>query len=245
VDKLVIRESSLPSKRDANKTLLNLMYKWFVPHADSIIVQSLPMLEDVTKICNIKKEKITVIPNPYTLHSSPSKETKKSRYFVIVGRLEPVKGILPFIDALSVKKLGEYEIKIIGIGSQEEKIRQKLVKFNGKVELIGDIDDVSYIIANSDGLISPSVYEGLPNVVIEALWNGIAVAGLRNAGGIIDLVDHGFNGLLVADYTELSNVLKHLSDLTHLQGNSIAHDARSRFSKEVIFAKYLDTVVNA
>jgi glycosyltransferase involved in cell wall biosynthesis len=63
----------------------------------------------------------------------------------------------------------------------------------------------------SDVLVLNSTYEGLPHVVIEAMWAGVPVVA-TNVGGTPELIEHGATGLLVppADDRALRRAIQRL-----------------------------------
>ena len=66
----------------------------------------------------------------------------------------------------------------------------------GRVRFLGHREDVPALLAASDLLVLPSLYEGLPNVVLEAMNQGKAVVA-TDAPGTNELVVHEKTGLLV------------------------------------------------
>jgi glycosyltransferase involved in cell wall biosynthesis len=65
-----------------------------------------------------------------------------------------------------------------------------------RVHFLGERADVPSLLARSDAFVLPSMYEGLPVSVLEAMAIGTPVVATA-VGGTDEVVEHGVNGLLV------------------------------------------------
>ncbi|PQJ32177.1 hypothetical protein BST92_09680 [Nonlabens arenilitoris] len=65
---------------------------------------------------------------------------------------------------------------------------------------LNDYDSLSYCYSAADVFVIPSIMDNLPNTVLESLMCGTPVIGFPS-GGIVDMIDHGINGLVVKDIT--------------------------------------------
>ena len=65
-----------------------------------------------------------------------------------------------------------------------------------KVTFVGWVDDVSDYLRTADIFVLPSLQEGLPNSLLEAMACGLPVVATR-IGGVVDIVKDGENGILV------------------------------------------------
>lgn len=119
---------------------------------------------------------------------------------VSVGRLESQKGYDMLIKAVKLCADGgvDAEFAIAGDGPQRQELEQKISGYalGGKVQFVGRTDDVSGLLAAADVFVSPSRWEGMPNVVLEAMAAGLPVVATA-VGGTTELVVHGQTGLLV------------------------------------------------
>jgi glycosyltransferase involved in cell wall biosynthesis len=68
---------------------------------------------------------------------------------------------------------------------------------DGKISFLGERDDVPQLLTNADVFWLTSKWEGLPNVVLEAMASGKPVIA-RNVGACRELINHGETGFLVA-----------------------------------------------
>jgi glycosyltransferase involved in cell wall biosynthesis len=110
----------------------------------------------------------------------------KRRRVLYVGNLFHVKG--PGVLAKAAEGLSEAEVIFVGSGT--EKIRA------GRCVGARRHDEIPLWMNASDVLCLPSMNEGLPNVVLEAMACGIPVVASR-VGGVPEIVQEGVNGLLV------------------------------------------------
>jgi len=115
-----------------------------------------------------------------------------------VGRICEGKGIYHLLDALEVLLPREEKLKFVAVGEcSEDDIMQKLASFNGqRVILPGFRKDVHDYYQAIDIFAMPSLKEGLPTSIIEAMACGKAIVA-ASVGGIPEIISHGQNGLLI------------------------------------------------
>jgi len=118
-----------------------------------------------------------------------------------VANLEPKKGYTFLFDALSsIKKNGhDFKMLVVGFGKEEKKLRDKIMSLglSDEVELLGKRRDITGLLAASDLFVLPSLWEGLPNALLEAMAAELPVVA-THVGGIPEVVIDGETGLLVA-----------------------------------------------
>jgi glycosyltransferase involved in cell wall biosynthesis len=121
--------------------------------------------------------------------------------FLFIGQLIERKGLVQIIKALEMLKNKPWELKIVGSGPDEQKLKQLVsalgldhqIKFEGykqKEELI------EYLI-QSDCLIFPSLIEVWGLVVNEALATHTFVLASKYAGATKDIITDKHNGLVI------------------------------------------------
>jgi glycosyltransferase involved in cell wall biosynthesis len=123
-----------------------------------------------------------------------------SRTLLYVGRLDPQKG--PFVLLAAVKDLfprhPEVHVLMVGEGPLGEKLRAWVAKENlqSRIHFAGRRNDVPSLFRAADLFVLPSLWEGLPNVVLEAMAAGIPTVASR-VEGISDLLVDRRTGLIV------------------------------------------------
>lgn len=142
----------------------------------------------------IKPERISVKPNVVYDFGGYGKPTD---YFVFVGRLEKIKGIDILVNAF--KKIPDIKLKVIGTGSLDDEIRQRIISEQiNNIELIGfkSREEVNRIVCGAKALIMCSQwYETFGMVIVEAYSNGVPVI-VGNIGNIKALVEQDVTGKL-------------------------------------------------
>jgi glycosyltransferase involved in cell wall biosynthesis len=117
-----------------------------------------------------------------------------------IASLEIKKGHIFLFGALKTLKEKGYKIKLIaaGRGKEEERLREEIVAqdLNGEVILAGEKDNIAELLSVSDVFVLPSLWEGLPNALLEAMVSGVPVVATR-VGGVPEVVINDETGLLV------------------------------------------------
>ena len=108
-----------------------------------------------------------------------------------MGRYEERKGVRHLLQALDGIDRQSLEMIMIGQGSLEEELAR-----SGLVRVIGYRENAVEYIRAADFHILPSLYEGLPNVVLEAMAAGTPSIATR-VQGTPELIEDGVSGLLV------------------------------------------------
>jgi glycosyltransferase involved in cell wall biosynthesis len=169
-------------------------------------------------------EKIEVIPNAVdvaALRRPRSPELRQTLQgngelplVLVVARLDPQKGHRDLLAAAA--SVPDARFLLAGDGFERpalERLAHEL-GVSDRVSFLGHRDDIADLLAASDVFVLPSLYEGLPISVLEAMAAGIPVIATR-VGGTDEAVVHGESGLLVrrSDPSELGAAIRRvLSD---------------------------------
>ncbi len=141
--------------------------------ADLIITNALGNNYDLRNSFNIQKEIVTIY-NPLDLSEIEKRkeeptEIKKKRFtFVTVGRLDAGKNHLLLIEAM--RRL-DADLWIIGYGDLREVLEARIKEYHleDKVYLLGRQNNPYKFLNKADAFVFASNFEGLPNVLLEAL----------------------------------------------------------------------------
>jgi glycosyltransferase involved in cell wall biosynthesis len=119
---------------------------------------------------------------------------------IFAGRLAEQKAVDDLIRACDLLQHVEPNLRtlIVGDGPLRDRLRMLSNSFtlDDRVKFLGHRDDVPRLLAASDILVLPSLYEGLPNVVLEAMRFRKPVVATR-APGTTEVVVDGITGRLV------------------------------------------------
>ncbi|WP_195955518.1 glycosyltransferase [Clostridium saudiense] len=202
---------------------------------------------DIDYITNVDKREIEEVIKKYRIPTN-----KKVLGFI--GRLDEQKGIIPFIKELAMYKdeFSDSVILLVGNGSQEDEIKVliKELKLEEMFILTGFQDNVNVFYPIIDVFFLPSLYEGLPMVLLEAMTFKKAVISM-NVGSISEVINKETGILIVqGDYQKFINELirvKNNKELTTVLGYNAFKLIEEQFNIEgyvkKIIKKY-DSIIN-
>ena len=118
------------------------------------------------------KSNYKVIPNGIKIDKYDLNLVKNSKFtFISIGRLETVKNHKFLIEIAKELKNGfDFEIQIVGDGYLKEELTSliKKYKLEDYVKLLGLRSDIPMLLNKAHCLVMPSLWEGLPIVILEA-----------------------------------------------------------------------------
>ena len=201
------------------------------------------------------KNKVKYIYNPYlTKKKIVNSYNKLNRENIIlsVGRLCKQKNFENLILAFKKfnKKNSKYKLNIIGDGYNKEKLK-KLIrseKLENKVLLKGYLSNIEKEYKKSKLFILPSLYEGLGNVLIDAINFSVPCIVTNCKSGPSEIISHGRGGTLVPvnDINKMSEAIEYnLSNYSIIKKKLLyAQKKLYRFDSEKQSMKYLLTLAN-
>lgn len=182
--------------------------KIFYPKAAKIIVQTTSAANYFEGFPNIE-----VIPNfVRSFHSVKQNFFALPRNLISMGRLCPFKGFDTLIYAFHnlLTKHPKTKLTIYGEGPERKPLEELIfyLKLQNKAFLPGNLKDISSALKAADLFVFPSLYEGFPNALSEAMAAGLPVVA-SNCSGNIDLIEDHVNGRLfpVGDEKALAQIL--------------------------------------
>ena len=210
--KTVISVRNDPKKEYAGR-IMNFVGKHILPMADGCVFQT----EDAKEWFPKKlQQKSTIIFN--AVKNDFFEATRKPACGLVVtcGRLEEQKNHELLIKAFSdvVKKIPNAKLQIYGEGSLRNKL-QKLIDnlgLHNYVKLMGQTSDVVSVLETADIFVLPSLYEGMPNALMEAMAAGVPCISTDCPCGGSRMLLNGKNGILIKNNNldELTDALEDL-----------------------------------
>ncbi|MEZ4944364.1 MAG: glycosyltransferase family 4 protein [Cyclobacteriaceae bacterium] len=196
------------------------------------------------------KEKVKVIYSPVShlfLDAFVQNKQKRSSSLRIlsIGRFHWVKGYNYAIEAIKILKAKNVECNYTIVADNEvpaELLYQiKDAGLTNTVSIRGGVlhDKIPLLLRDYDVFLLPSVEEGIANVVIEAMAQGLPVIS-TNCGGINELIANGQNGWLVPvrDPHAMAQAIEEFSWLPVATVDEIRNEAhlavKKKFSTENI-----------
>jgi glycosyltransferase involved in cell wall biosynthesis len=163
--------------------------------------------ERLRAFAGLPAERVVVVPNIIDLQRltatpplprNPDGVTE----IITVGRLHPQKGqryLLAALDELIHQQGRRVRLTIIGRGSAEAELRTLAVQrgVSDQVQFAGFVPNPAPLVAAADLFVLPSLYEGLPNALIEAVACGVPVIAADCPTGPREVLDDGRLGTLV------------------------------------------------
>ncbi len=187
----------MPYKK-ITRFLRRLMY----PHAAGLVFQT---KQAASFFSDKLQKKGIVLPNPLDTERLPEPYSgEREKIIAAAGRLEPQKNFPLLIDSFVefYEKHPDYKLVIYGEGSlhtQLEEYAASKALPEGTITLAGRSSRLAEELRSKAMFVLSSDYEGMPNVVIEAMALGLPVVSTDcPSGGSADLIDDGKTGLLTA-----------------------------------------------
>ena len=251
--KIIVRSNSAPDGWSQNK-LKNLVFKYVLRNADKVIVNSLDFKKRFKTKFKIHTE---CIYNPLNKNEIIKKSKlkniikfdKKKLKLINVGRYSDQKDQLTLLKAVNrIKDKVKFNLLLVGRGAEKEKLI-KYIRNNDlsrHVRLIDFQNNPYNLIKSSDIFILSSLYEGLPNVLLESQVLKRFIISSDCPTGPREILLNGNAGLLfkVGDYIKLSNlILQYSKNKKKLSKKIIiGYKNLNRFDYDQNLKKYLNII---
>ena len=225
------------------------VYSFFYNQCKSFIVQTNDSFNYFRKLIY---RKIVKIPN-YCESVVLEKKVRRNKNILAVGRFSKEKGYNYLIDAFSklIKDHPEYKLKIYGDNEDDSSliIQINSLNLNNNIEIIKGCTNVFEKEYNSAMFVLPSLEEGMPNVLMEAMANKIpAIATDCDIGGPKELLGNK-GGILVpiknsdALYSAMKKYVENPDYAEACAENSF--ERIKEYSADKIKTVWLDTIEEA
>tara|TARA_B100000886_G_scaffold144974_1_gene98600 strand:- start:32768 stop:33838 length:1071 start_codon:yes stop_codon:yes gene_type:complete len=211
---LIIRSNSSPKGWSQN-FVKNFFYKIALNAAKKIIVNSQEFRKEIKNRFNVSSECIYNPLNKTEILKLSRKKikfkffTKDNLNIINIGRIENQKDQKSLLEAIKIlnKKI-KIKLLIIGNGSIQKELERFIINnsLEKSVKILNNISNPFPYLLKSDLFILSSIYEGLPNVLLESLILKKFIISTNCSSGPSEILDYGKGGILtpVGDYHSLA-----------------------------------------
>lgn len=217
---------------------------------DKVIVNARAIAAALTAMHDMPAGKATVIYNGLEENITPTeaagnrsssipvfiKDSVRKEQLIIacVARMDQAKGVMFLLNAFAqlAKRHSFISLLLVGQGDVSNQLRSEIQERNLEDSVCltghhdGSVDDLLSLV---DIYAFPSLHEGFPYSILEAMKAGCAIVASR-VGGIPEAIDDGHQGLLVSagSVDELRDAIEKLilDDALRIR---LGHSAKSRF----------------
>jgi glycosyltransferase involved in cell wall biosynthesis len=158
--------------------IIHLARKFVFPRCDMIIFNSEGEKYNLAKNLGVEFDRFRILMTSIPVGKTFDKEELKEELGLMdkkvisyIGRLHPIKGIKYLIDAVEILREKDFKVLIVGDGPQkkelERHVREKSLE--DKIIFTGFREDIRRTLASTDIFVLPSISEGLPVSLLEAM----------------------------------------------------------------------------
>jgi glycosyltransferase involved in cell wall biosynthesis len=252
--KVIVRSNSAPAGWSKN-ILKRLVFKFFLNLADKVMVNSIQFKGDLKKEFNVNA---ICIYNPLN-HDEIMKRTKKKSKKIFtnkkqlkilnIGRFTEQKDQMTLLKSLNqIKETIKFEAVIIGRGKLHKELLRYILNNNLSrfVKIINFVENPFPLLKQAELFILSSKYEGLPNVLLEALTLKKFIISSKCPTGPQEILLNGKGGLLfnVGNHNQLANKIIYYEKNKKKCLNMLKHAIKklNRFDYQINLKKYQNLV---
>lgn len=237
----IAQKEAAPNNQKINRVLFNKMGVLPVALSEEI-------RQSIAEVYHLNPTEIPIACNgiPMERCEPCSAYLKTATSFIHVGRFYEVKNHENLIRGF-VKAHEHYpaiQLRLYGDGPLRQDMEDLVAELQAQdfIHFMGLTNDVYSAMAKADVFILPSIYEGMPMTLIEAMATGLPII-TTPVGGIVDMLEDGkeavFTGTDSASIAESVSMLVDNAALRRSLGQAARMKAK-RFSAKAMAKKYLE-----
>ena len=235
---------------DRNLRSYNFLDKYALRLCNKVITVSESIKNELIS-GGLKKERIKVIPNAVPTDFDPQETLRMRRArreaikvrddeLVIgyLGRLSEEKGLRYLLEAVTILRSARFAVILLLVGDGPQKRELESLAIKGKIEnsvvFAGFQTDTAKWVSAMDLFVLPSLTEGAPMALLEAMALGVPAVATA-VGGVPNIIKNRENGILIpprdthAIVKELIRILNNPSLISDL-GRSARYTVESRYN---------------
>lgn len=200
---LIISERNDPARQALNPPF-NKLRKSVYKYANLVTANTKAAVTHMEDF--VPKIKLKYIPNPIS-HFPHVPGATNNKGLLFVGRLVSQKGIDLLINAFAATELpaNGWHLDVVGDGPDRQKLEQLVIELKLQKHIIfhGHQQEPERFFQKNRIFVLPSLYEGMPNVLLEAMMYGMPSVVSDASPGPVELVESG-GGIVVPSGDEMA-----------------------------------------
>ena len=161
-------------------------------------------------------------------------DVEKEKIIINVGRLVKEKGQMHLIRAFAkLEASNNWKLVLLGDGYLRKDIEEIIqeLKIEDRVFLAGAVKNVDEWLNRASLFVFPSISEGFPNALLEAMAIGLPVISFDCDAGPRDIIENNLNGILV-NLGDEEDLYQQINSLINDEGK------RKKLGEEALQVKY-------
>jgi glycosyltransferase involved in cell wall biosynthesis len=243
---------------DEESPLMKTLDRHTVHRADRVCFLSKALAQDAGERTGIPADRVCILPNAIDTSAAgraleEAAATARAHFglspadlvIATVGRLHRQKGLATLLEAFRDLALEHPRGHLLLAGEGPERLmleeRARALRIAERVSFIGMVEAPWNVLSAADVFVLPSFYEGMPNVILEAMAASLPVVA-TTVGAVPEMIENGHEGILVppGDPAALTAALERLAwsaDLRSTMGRRGHEKVKRYFSPDVTMRK--------
>ena len=232
-----------------HRKLIPLLY-----HLPGKVVAVSEGIAQALRLMGVPNKKLISIPNPAP-SQAPALSTTLStptcapeRYILGVGRLHQQKGFDRLVETLAYVDDPRLHLVLLGEGKERQALAKlaKALNVAGQVHMLGAVNNLWPWYRHAQCFVLSSRHEGWPNVIMEAMTQGVPVVAFDCKYGPREMIRNNVNGMLIAegDTHGMAHAIQEIVTKTHLRQRLTAKASSmlSKYSGQYISMCWLEGI---
>ena len=250
------------TSEDTKMRLYTQLDRWSLPAARRVVTVCDPFAKMLAETRGVSSERILVLPNSMDPAPPPDPEKmqelsrslglpENARVILSIGRLSTEKAQIDLLQAFALMKTPDLRLVLVGNGIDRGRLVNAAATLGiaGQTIFAGQHRDVWPFYDLADIFVLPSLSEGSPNVLLEAMMAQAPVVATA-VGGVPETVEHESSALLVPprDPEKLAEAMRRLLDSPELRARLAANAfarVKEHFSPEAYYERLRQIQYNA
>jgi len=242
----VAEEIGMPSQSTLAKIIFSGVYRL----STSVIAVASAVAAYLVKENNVADRNVHVVYNPVdvTRFFNIKRPTDEDAFiFLTVCRLHPIKNLNRLLRAFAALDQQKTMLWVVGEGEERVALQQlaRDLGIQGQVTFFGYDPDPSSYFERASAFILPSLSEGHPVSMIEAMIAKLPVV-VTKVGGARELIEEGINGFLIdpLDVSYISSTMAKVAAMPMVEREKIGRRGCDLVSAKFLPSEYLASLNN-